>query len=74
MPLQIHPAWAEEGIKSPALKAFNNLILKYIGIQNLSAHDIKFAREKNYKIKLVPTAFMVNKNNYQDYNLNGQRI
>jgi homoserine dehydrogenase len=27
-----------------------------IGIQNLSAHDIQYAREKNYKIKLVPTA------------------
>jgi homoserine dehydrogenase len=27
-----------------------------IGIQNLSEHDIRYAREKNYKIKLVPTA------------------
>ncbi|WP_129715055.1 homoserine dehydrogenase [Pedobacter sp. SYP-B3415] len=27
-----------------------------IGIQNLSIHDIRFAREKNYKIKLIPTA------------------
>jgi len=27
-----------------------------IGIQNLSAKDIQFAREKNFKIKLVPTA------------------
>jgi homoserine dehydrogenase len=27
-----------------------------IGIQNLSANDIQYAREKNYKIKLVPTA------------------
>ncbi|RZK81836.1 MAG: homoserine dehydrogenase [Pedobacter sp.] len=27
-----------------------------IGIQNLSDHDIRYAREKNYKIKLVPTA------------------
>ncbi|PST83428.1 homoserine dehydrogenase [Pedobacter yulinensis] len=27
-----------------------------IGIQNLSVHDIRFAREKNYKIKLIPTA------------------
>ncbi len=31
-----------------------------IGIQNLSAHDIKYAREKNFKIKLVPTARKVN--------------
>ncbi|TDG35789.1 homoserine dehydrogenase [Pedobacter changchengzhani] len=38
-----------------------------IGIQNLSAHDIKFAREKNYKIKLVPTAFKVNKNDIVAY-------
>lgn len=34
--LQIHPAWAEEGARSPALAAFNKLILKYIGVQNLS--------------------------------------
>lgn len=27
-----------------------------VGIQNLSAKDIQYAREKNYKIKLVPTA------------------
>lgn len=27
-----------------------------IGIQRLSARDIQYAREKNYKIKLVPTA------------------
>jgi homoserine dehydrogenase len=27
-----------------------------VGIQNLSEHDITFAREKKYKIKLVPTA------------------
>ena len=31
-----------------------------IGIQNLSQHDIKYAREKNFKIKLVPTARKVN--------------
>lgn len=27
-----------------------------VGIQNLSDNDIRYAREKNYKIKLVPTA------------------
>ncbi len=27
-----------------------------VGIQNISAADIQFAREKNFKIKLVPTA------------------
>jgi homoserine dehydrogenase len=27
-----------------------------VGIQNISEHDITFAREKNFKIKLVPTA------------------
>jgi homoserine dehydrogenase len=27
-----------------------------VGIQNISEHDIRFAREKNFKIKLVPTA------------------
>jgi len=31
-----------------------------IGIQNLSQHDIKYAKEKNLKIKLVPTARKVN--------------
>jgi len=31
-----------------------------IGIQNLSDYDIKYAREKNFKIKLVPTARKVN--------------
>lgn len=35
----------------------NNIL--NIGIQNLSAYDIKFAKEKNYKIKLVPSAFKV---------------
>lgn len=27
-----------------------------VGIQNLSEHDIQYAKEKNFKIKLVPTA------------------
>lgn len=27
-----------------------------IGIQNLSSEDVRFAKEKNYRIKLVPTA------------------
>ncbi|MGF1926195.1 MAG: homoserine dehydrogenase, partial [Bacteroidia bacterium] len=27
-----------------------------VGIQNLSDHDVQYAKEKNYKIKLVPTA------------------
>lgn len=27
-----------------------------VGIQNLSEHDVQYAKEKNYKIKLVPTA------------------
>lgn len=27
-----------------------------VGIQNLSDNDVKYAKEKNYKIKLVPTA------------------
>ena len=31
-----------------------------IGIQNLSDKDLQFAREKNYKIKLIPTARKVN--------------
>ncbi|WP_443938938.1 homoserine dehydrogenase [Pedobacter sp. MW01-1-1] len=31
-----------------------------IGIQNLSQHDINYAKEKNFKIKLVPTARKIN--------------
>ena len=31
-----------------------------IGIQNLSEKDLQYAREKNYKIKLIPTAKKIN--------------
>jgi homoserine dehydrogenase len=31
-----------------------------IGIQNLSEKDLQYAREKNYKIKLIPTARKIN--------------
>ncbi|NEU07073.1 homoserine dehydrogenase [Flavihumibacter sp. R14] len=31
-----------------------------IGIQNLSDKDLQYAREKNYKIKLIPTAKKIN--------------
>ncbi|WP_442587969.1 homoserine dehydrogenase [Pedobacter sp. AW31-3R] len=34
----------------------NPLDILNVGIQNLSEHDIRYAREKNFKIKLVPTA------------------
>lgn len=34
-PLQIHPAWAEDGDNSPALSEFNLIVLKYAGLQNL---------------------------------------
>ncbi|HUH33498.1 MAG TPA: homoserine dehydrogenase, partial [Daejeonella sp.] len=33
-----------------------------IGIQNLSAKDLQYAREKNFKIKLIPTARKINDN------------
>ena len=33
-----------------------------IGIQNLSAHDLQYTREKNYKIKLIASARKVNEN------------
>lgn len=33
-----------------------------IGIAKLKDHDIKFAKEKNYRIKLVPTAKEINSN------------
>ncbi len=36
LPLQLHPAWAKEGTSSAALKDFNEVILKYAGLQNLS--------------------------------------
>ncbi|MEN0057225.1 MAG: hypothetical protein AAGB31_00195 [Bdellovibrio sp.] len=35
-PLQIHPAWQEEGDHSPALAAFHEIIRKYAGGENLS--------------------------------------
>ncbi len=36
LPLQIHPAWKEDGDRSASLTAFNQLILKYAGLQNLT--------------------------------------
>lgn len=44
LPLQIHPAWAHEGTKSPALSAFQNIILKYAGFKNLSRVTIMVVR------------------------------
>lgn len=38
-----------------------------IGIQNLSLHDIKYAREKNFRIKLVPMARKVSTNKIVTY-------
>ena len=35
-PLQIHPAWAQEGVMSPALREFQRTILKFAGLGNLS--------------------------------------
>lgn len=34
--LQIHPAWAEEGDSSPALAAFQAIVKKYAGMENLN--------------------------------------
>lgn len=36
LPLQVHPAWAQQGDQSPALVDFNSIIKKYAGFQNLS--------------------------------------
>lgn len=36
LPLQLHPAWAVDGTNSSALQDFNEVILKYVGVQNLS--------------------------------------
>lgn len=35
-PLDVHPAWKHEGATSPALKAFQQMILKYAGKKNLN--------------------------------------
>jgi homoserine dehydrogenase len=43
------------GIFVDPLEVFN------YGIENLSEHDLKFAKEKGYKIRLVPNAVKLNK-------------
>lgn len=44
LPLQVHPAWAQEGDLSPSLTDFQNLIKKYAGAQNLSRLTIMVLR------------------------------
>lgn len=36
VPLQVHPAWAAEGDRSPALVDFHNVVKKYAGAGNLT--------------------------------------
>lgn len=36
LPLQIHPAWAQQGDQSPALQDFQKIITRYAGVANLS--------------------------------------
>lgn len=36
VPLQVHPAWATEGDRSPALADFHNVVKKYAGVGNLT--------------------------------------
>lgn len=36
MPLQVHPAWQEEGVSSPSLAAFHKVITRYAGKENLT--------------------------------------
>lgn len=36
LPLQIHPAWKEDGDRAASLVAFNQIILKYASLQNLT--------------------------------------
>lgn len=36
LPLQVHPAWQQEGTQSPSLAAFHKIVLKYAGKENLS--------------------------------------
>lgn len=35
LPLQVHPAWAQEGDRSAALQDFQRIITKHAGVQNL---------------------------------------
>lgn len=35
-PLQVHPAWAQHGVNSPALREFQKIVLKFAGFGNLS--------------------------------------
>ena len=36
LPLQVHPAWAEQGDQSPSLTAFHEIVKKYAGAQNMT--------------------------------------
>lgn len=36
IPLQVHPAWAKEGDRSPALADFHNILKKYVGAGNMN--------------------------------------
>jgi hypothetical protein len=36
LPLQVHPAWAQQGDQSPSLAAFNEIVKKYAGAQNMT--------------------------------------
>ncbi|UXR64726.1 hypothetical protein EZJ49_00460 [Bdellovibrio bacteriovorus] len=44
LPLQIHPAWAQQADKSPALLAFNEIVKKYAGLANLSRVTVMVVR------------------------------
>lgn len=43
-PLQVHPAWEKEGVNSPALITFNDIIRKYAGSENLSRVTVMLLR------------------------------
>lgn len=44
LPLQVHPAWAQQADKSPALLAFNEIVKKYAGLANLSRVTVMVVR------------------------------
>lgn len=44
LPLQIHPAWAQQADKSPALLAFNDIVKKYAGPANISRVTVMVVR------------------------------
>lgn len=43
-PLQVHPAWSDQGDQSPALTEFNQIVRKYAGLGSLSRVTVMVVR------------------------------